>query len=81
MTLTKQEENAQVVDALPAEQALLFSALREVCGYDPATDLVTCWNSWGSGWGKSGKFFFTSKTWAKLLAAQGDVTVPLAVQL
>lgn len=49
----------------------------EVLGYDPATDLLTCENSWGLGWGVMGRFHFTSKTWAKLLGQQGDVTVPL----
>jgi hypothetical protein len=49
----------------------------EVLGYDPATDLVTAENSWGSSWGLAGRFHFTAKTWAELLAQQGDVTVPI----
>ena len=49
----------------------------EVLGYDPATDLVTAINSWGTGWGLKGRFRFTSKDWAQLLAEQGDVTVPV----
>lgn len=49
----------------------------EVLGYNPATDLVTAVNSWGTGWGVSGRFHFTSKTWATLLSQQGDVTVPI----
>jgi len=49
----------------------------EVLGYDPATDLLTAVNSWGKSWGVSGRFHFTSKTWARLLAEQGDCTVPL----
>lgn len=48
----------------------------EVRGYDPATDLVTAENSWGTGWGLKGIFHFTSQTWAELLGQQGDVTVP-----
>lgn len=46
-------------------------------GYDPATDLVMFDNSWGRGWGLKGTFFYTSKTWGVLLAAQGDATVPV----
>lgn len=49
----------------------------EVRGYDPATDLLTAENSWGTSWGLKGLFHFTSKTWAELLAQQGDVTVPV----
>lgn len=49
----------------------------EVVGYDPVTDIVSAWNSWGPNWGKGGMFFFTSATWATLLEQQGDVTVPL----
>lgn len=49
----------------------------EILGYDPATDLVTAENSWGSSYGIVGRFFFTSKTWGELLARQGDVTVPI----
>lgn len=49
----------------------------EVYGYDPKTDLVFAWNSWGPGWAIRGHFCFTSATWAKLLAESGDVTVPV----
>lgn len=49
----------------------------EVRGYDPATDLLTAENSWGTSYGLKGAFFFTSKTWAELLHQQGDVTVPV----
>lgn len=52
----------------------------EVRGYNPKTDLVCAENSWGKGWGVGalgGIFYFTSKTWAALLADQGDVTVPV----
>lgn len=49
----------------------------EILGYDPATDLLTAANSWGTGWGVAGRFHFTSKTWAELLDDQGDVTVPV----
>jgi hypothetical protein len=51
----------------------------ELNGYDPATDLVSAINSWGSGWGLNGTFNFTSKTLGRLLAKQGDVTVPVAL--
>lgn len=49
----------------------------EVLGYDPTTDLLTAVNSWGTLYGVSGRFHFTSKTWEVLLGQQGDVTVPL----
>lgn len=48
----------------------------EIRGYDPATDLLTAENSWGTSYGIKGIFHFTSKTWAELLAQQGDCTVP-----
>jgi hypothetical protein len=49
----------------------------EAYGYDPATDLVFFWNSWGRTWGLRGRFCMTSRTWAELLANRGDVTVPV----
>lgn len=49
----------------------------EVVGYDPATDLVVAWNSWGPSWGVHGRFRFHSSTWARLLGEAGDVTVPV----
>lgn len=39
--------------------------------------LVACWQSWGPGYGKSGKFYMTVRTWGELLAEGGDVTVPI----
>lgn len=48
----------------------------EVLGYvhaDPA--YVVCENSWGVEWGDRGRFRMTVDTWARLLSAQGDVTV------
>ena len=50
-------------------------------GYQPgvAADgsdaLIKLDNSWGTGWGKSGSFYWTVATWASLLAQQGDVTI------
>lgn len=50
----------------------------EVLGYDPPSDMLTAVQSWGPTWGDGHGFFhFTSKTWAELLARQGDVTVPI----
>jgi hypothetical protein len=52
-----------------------------VHGYTPATlpldSLVHCDNSWGDGWGFGGSFTMSVRTWASLLDAQGDVTVPV----
>lgn len=51
----------------------------EVIGYQhgptPDESLLIAENSWGTGWGMHGRFTFTVKTWAQLLAEQGDVTV------
>ena len=38
-------------------------------------DLILCVNSWGSSWGRRGRFYLTVATWARLLDQQGDVTV------
>jgi hypothetical protein len=38
---------------------------------------VTCLNSWGQGWGVNGRFRIHFDDFAKLLANQGDVTVPI----
>lgn len=46
----------------------------ECIGYDAATGLWELVNSWGSSWGVAGHFFYTSATFAALLAAQGDAT-------
>jgi len=37
--------------------------------------IVDCINSWGSAWGVNGRFRFTVRTWKKLLAMSGDVTI------
>ncbi|MES1975839.1 MAG: hypothetical protein V4472_25555 [Pseudomonadota bacterium] len=47
----------------------------ECVGYAAATDLWELVNSWGPGWGVAGHFFYSSATFAALLAAQGDATV------
>lgn len=50
-------------------------------GYQPgqAADgsdaLILLDNSWGTGYGKSGSFYWTVATWQQLLAEQGDVTI------
>lgn len=51
----------------------------EVLGYDDRTGLVEAVNSWGHGWGKAGRFFFSVDDWARLLSEQGDVTQPVPV--
>jgi hypothetical protein len=48
-------------------------------GYDPATDLIRCANSWGEGWGDGGYFHVHATDMAKLLKRQGDVTIPHAL--
>lgn len=55
-----------------------------VYGYEPqpaghpAGDaIVLCANSWSKLWGWYGRFAMHVATWADLLAAQGDVTIPL----
>jgi hypothetical protein len=48
-----------------------------VLGYDPAGQgKVTILNSWGPGWGRSGRAYLRGDVYADLLADQGDVTVP-----
>lgn len=46
-------------------------------GIDADNQLLWCWNSWGAGYGLGGKFCMTWRTFGRLLAEQGDVTVPL----
>lgn len=52
----------------------------EVIGYDTQTDLWEAVNSWGTGYGVQGHFFFSSPDFARLLSEQGDCTqfVPLS---
>lgn len=49
----------------------------EVIGCNISTRLVEAVNSWGTGWGVNGHFFFSFDDWTRLLAEQGDVTVLL----
>jgi hypothetical protein len=37
--------------------------------------IVEAENSWGTDWGKHGRFYFTVATWRQLLNEDGDVTV------
>lgn len=48
-------------------------------GYHADSDLWEFVNSWGTGWGKAGRFFYSSADFAALLRADGDATtfVPL----
>lgn len=48
-----------------------------VTGDFPLDGIVVFDNSWGGSWGRKGSFNMTARTWAALLEAQGDVTVPL----
>lgn len=51
----------------------------ECIGYDAATDEWEFVNSWGTGYGVEGHFFYSSPSLARLLSEQGDATqfVPL----
>ena len=53
----------------------------ECIGYDATQDLWEFVNSWGTSYGVAGHFFYSSATFSKLLAEDGDATVllPLAV--
>jgi len=53
-----------------------------VRGYDPVTRLFKADNSWGTGWGQAGSFFFSVDTWNVLRSQRADVIrpVPLAVR-
>jgi hypothetical protein len=46
----------------------------ECIGYDTATDLWEFVNSWGTEFGADGHFFYSSPSFTKLLADQGDAT-------
>lgn len=50
-------------------------------GYVPGPDLdmslILLDNSWGTGWGLNGHFYWTVATWRRLLAEGGDVTILL----
>lgn len=53
----------------------------ECYGYDAQADLWWFCNSWGLGWGVGGRFCYSSITFAKLLAAQGDATVLVPISV
>ena len=46
-------------------------------GIDADQQLIWLWNSWGTGWGLSGRFCMSFATWDQLLQERGDVTVPM----
>jgi hypothetical protein len=48
-------------------------------GYDVDTTLVTLANSWGPGWANDGYAYMTVETLTRLLAEDGDCTVPHAL--
>jgi len=52
----------------------------ECTGYDLPSDLWHLVNSWGTSYGVEGHFYYSTETFAALLASQGDVTslVPLS---
>jgi hypothetical protein len=59
-------------DATPRGGHAVFA-----CGIDKSRKLVWFWNSWGPTYGVGGRFCMAFDTWARLLAEQGDVTVPI----
>jgi hypothetical protein len=44
---------------------------------DAEARVVWFWNHWGPEFGLGGRFCMTFETWGRLLAEQGDVTVPI----
>lgn len=56
---------------------IVARAYLPVPGDLPIDGLVKFDNSWGRGWGLNGSFLMTARTWATLLEAEGDVTVPI----
>ena len=52
----------------------------ECIGYDAPSDLWHFVNSWGTAYGVNGHFYYSTATFAALLASEGDVTslVPLS---
>ena len=46
-------------------------------GVDYEHKKLTFLNSWGAGWGDNGRFHMSFAAFSKLLADQGDVTVPI----
>jgi hypothetical protein len=49
----------------------------EVLGIDPDKQMFYAVNSWGTGWGFNGTFSFSYATMERLLAEEGDCTVPV----
>ncbi len=48
-------------------------------GIDYTTQRLTFLNSWGESWGDGGRFYMSFTDFSRLLADQGDATVPVAV--
>lgn len=46
----------------------------EVAEYDASRGLWACWQSWGTGFGRNGKFYIPDEDYKKLLEMQGDAT-------
>lgn len=49
-------------------------------GYNPTTGLILFRNHWSAQWGVNGRFTMTVDDFAKLLAHQGDVTIPAPIK-
>lgn len=65
---------------VPVDESSGLAGGHELCVDELDVDrgLVGFTNSWGSGWGEAGRGFFRYSDLARLLADQGDVTVPAA---
>lgn len=44
---------------------------------DPVTKICKAWNSWGEDWGDAGAMYLSFETLERLLAEQGDATIPV----
>lgn len=65
---------------VPVDESSGLAGGHELCvdELDTVNGLVGFTNSWGVGWGSSGRGFFKLADMARLLAADGDCTVPAA---
>jgi hypothetical protein len=70
----------QGVVSLPAG-ATIRGGHEIVCRAYDGSDLLWCDNSWGTGWGKAGRFAFPTAVMERLFTEQGDCAVPLPLSV